>query len=110
MSKPVQIAIIVVCLGAAAYLIFTNVNQPSTESPKAVYHYECINDRCKHEWSWVAGDPLPGGVDHVEMCPQCQTEYAQQSAKCDACGKLHPIVGHGGSQKECPHCGASMID
>jgi predicted RNA-binding Zn-ribbon protein involved in translation (DUF1610 family) len=109
MSKPIQIVIIVICLAAAGYLIFNTTTKESVETPAKLYHFQCANESCKAEWDWTAGQPLANGSDDPETCPTCNTEYAVQCAKCDACGGLHPVIGHGGSQRECPHCGASML-
>jgi hypothetical protein len=108
MSKPIQIIIIVVCLAAAGYLIATNVSKETYVEPPKMYHFQCASESCKYEWSWEAGGSTETGLD-PEVCPKCQTKDATQCAKCEACGKLHAVVGHGGSQRTCPHCGASMI-
>lgn len=110
MSKPVQIVIIVVCLAAAGYLIFNSATKEGVQSEPKTYYFQCANTACEAEWEWVAGGPLPPGTDDYMTCATCSTDMALECAKCMECGKLHPVVGHGGSQRECPHCGANMLE
>lgn len=109
MNKVVQIVIIVVCLAGAGYLIFNHLTSDSGSSADApkTYIFQCADTNCANAWTWVAGAPTPGDLPE-DTCPKCKTEWGMESAKCPSCGGMHSLVGHGGYQKNCPHCGDPM--
>ncbi|VAX41773.1 hypothetical protein MNBD_PLANCTO03-818 [hydrothermal vent metagenome] len=109
MSKPIQIAIVIVCLGAAAFLLFNYVN---TESPNSedgvpdIYHYLCADPKCNNGFTWERGQDFIG--EFPDECPKCGTPDAFQAAKCDSCGHYQMVQGHGTFDNPCPECGADM--
>lgn len=108
MNKGVQIAIIVLCLAGAGFLVakqFTGEKPGSAEGARTHY-YVCSNSKCKHEFTFTPGENI--GDREADTCPDCNTPGASEAARCPACGKLHALEGHGRYKPNCPHCGAAM--
>ncbi len=109
MNKGMQIAIIVLALGGAAYLIIHNLTKekPGSAEGAHAHYYICSNPDCKEEYSWTPGEDL-GGREDASICPKCGTPNAMDAAKCPSCGRYHALEGHGRYKKNCPYCGAPM--
>ncbi len=109
MSKPLQIVIVVLCLGAAGYLMFNFLNKPSAtanEGTPNFLHFKCASTSCGHGYSWERGTDT-GGRD-IDTCPQCGTIEAFRAAKCQECGHYQAMSGHGAYEKICPECNAEL--
>ncbi len=62
-SKPVQIAIVVICLGAAGFLLMNYITAPAADAEDGIpeiYHYICTENNCGETFSWALGDDLNG--------------------------------------------------
>ena len=107
MPKPVQIAIVVVCLLGAGYLLvsYATKNSPTAnEGIMDVYHFKCL--KCGHEFAWERGEDI-GSRENVDDCPECGT---MEAARCAICPNGHYQVmrGHGTYERNCPECGVEM--
>lgn len=114
MSKPVQIAIVVICLAGAAFLLINFVSKPKAnagDSITVMEHYICPNPECGHGFTWEKGMDL-GGREFPDVCTKCGTYDAPKAARCDAdaCGHFQLLEGHGTFEDPCPECGADMPD
>ncbi len=110
MNKPIQIAIIVLCIGGAGYLLYGFFSKPGPTANEGIpeyLHYKCANRSCGHEYTWQRGTEIADGGS-VDTCPKCGTIEALRSAKCQECGLFQPLQGHGSFEKTCPGCGASL--
>jgi len=109
-SKPVQIAIVVICLAGAAFFLFNFISAEPANSEDGVpdeYHYLCSDSKCGNTFSWTRGEDL-GGRQFPDICPKCGAPDGYQAAKCDACGHYQMVQGHGSYEDPCPECGADM--
>lgn len=109
MSKPLQIAIIVLCLGAAAYFLYGYVTKPSPTAEEGVpeyFHFVCGNPACGNTFDWQRGEDT--GDRDIDTCPKCGTPEAFRAAKCQECGLYQPLKGHGTFERTCPKCGAQL--
>jgi hypothetical protein len=108
-KTPVQIAIVVLCLGGAGYFLISYLNTPSPTSEEGVpeyLHYKCGAADCLHEYTWKVGTDT--GDRDIDTCPECGTLEMYRSAKCQECGLFQPLAGHGTFEKICPGCGADV--
>lgn len=106
MSKPVQIVIVILCLGASAYLLYGYISKPSATANEGIpefLHYKCADPKCGHEYSWQRGSG-----EALDACPKCGKAEPNRCAKCQACGLFQPLSGHGTYEKTCPGCGAEL--
>ncbi len=109
MPKPLQILIVVLCHGAAGYLVVSFMTKPSAtanEGTPEVLHFKCGNPQCGHGYSWERGSDT-GGRD-IDTCPECGTIEAVRAAKSQECGLYQAMSGHGAYEKICPGCGAEL--
>ena len=112
MSKALQIGVVVVAAAAAAYLILTTLTGRSHAETLDYNHYFiCGDPGCGEEFA-VDRDEWTGKyklmVELSVPCPKCGAGTSVEGYKCPECGRLHPVVGHGQSQPQCPHCGADL--
>jgi ribosomal protein S27E len=109
-NKPVQIAVIAVCVGASAYLLYGFFSKPSPTANEGIpefLHYKCPKPDCGHEFSWQRGTDT--GDRSIDTCPECGTIEATRAAKCQACGMFQAMSGHGSYEKICPGCGVELV-
>lgn len=112
MNKTIQIAIIVVGLGAGGFLLLGQFTRPKPgENLDFDHYFLCADEKCAEQFvigpdEWKAKYKLEAELD--VPCPNCGTGSAIKAAKCPECGQLHQTVGHGQSQPTCPHCGADL--
>ncbi len=110
LSKPVQIAIVIICLVGAAFLLVRYFNAPAANSEDGLpdeYHYICANQSCDIGFTWERGQDL-GEREYSDTCPECLTPDAPGAAKCDECAHYQILRGHGTYDDPCPECGANM--
>lgn len=107
MNKGIQIAIIVVCLGGASFLIYRQLTRerPGSQEGVRASFYLCTNPECGHEYAVEPYQDLEGREPFE--CPECGEEAAD-AARCPSCERFHATEGHGRYQPECPHCGKDM--
>jgi hypothetical protein len=105
-SKPIQIAIVLLCVGASAYLLYGYFTRPSPTANEGIperLHYKCADPKCGHEYTWERGTETA-----VDACPKCGSLESNRCAKCQECGLFQPLSGHGSYEKKCPGCGAML--
>jgi len=112
MKKALQVAFVLVGLGAGGFLIVSQLTKPKPGDDLDFNHYFlCADEQCGEEIAigpdqWKDEYKLEAELN--VPCPKCSTGYAVKAVKCSECGRLHQTVGHGQSQPTCPHCGADL--
>lgn len=107
MNNGIKIAIAILALGAAAYLIVTNLKSKPGESDfsSQISHWQCTE--CKAEFTQTQGelrrvnDELGAGPP---PCPKCSKRLTTEMFECDQCKGLFALVGHSQLPDKCPHC------
>lgn len=110
MNNTVKIVIIVVALAGAIGLVAMNLGKEKPgdmEGPNKSF-YVCSDPKCATEFEVEPGKSIAPPSSRTEICPTCKKDYPLAAAKCNACGKMHVMKGHGIAEKNCPFCDAPI--
>lgn len=112
MNNAVKIVLVVVLLGAAAFLGYRYFTSPKEgeAAGEQMSIWKCSDDACKEVFRVSLKDRLKlqrESASTIPSCPKCG-KLGIEVYECQFCQGVFEPVGHGSYPPNCPHCGKNL--
>ena len=107
-----RVAVIVVCLAAAAVLVLRAMRPDDDvrDFPEGTL-WVCSAADCGAGFALSLDELAAFYAEHPDEevpCPECSAPGAQRAVRCAACQRHYPTPPRGTRDPKCPHCGAAQ--